>query len=346
MEAAAAPGLALLFEQGRAALDGEGNLAAEAMADKEVCRNAALAMDKARAMCEAMDLFSENETIDDVSTKDVKYLLAPYYLACLLQSAPEGVAPSRARAVKQATGLLVEFLRNMERKCVFGDEHPLAAALARDLNAAVPPVSRREERIARHRRARQIKESLSALRRSRSGVGGGNDDDGDEGEDGADAREAWLLELELATQVALDSVPTLRQEAELLAERERQLEQAGDREEGDSAADGFGPAAPERPPPSYTIRAPPTRDEVLARVLRPHHNLPTMTLQEFAEREMAEARAREARSQAAEQRRRALASSLTEEEASDIETARLRRWDAYRTEAGWVPGWGNRSNRS
>jgi len=38
-------------------------------------------MDKAHAMVNSLDLFSTNESIEDVATRDLMYLLAPHYMS-------------------------------------------------------------------------------------------------------------------------------------------------------------------------------------------------------------------------------------------------------------------------
>ena len=58
-------------------------------------------MDKARALAERADIFSSNETGEEIATRDLKYLLIPYYLAELLLEA-HGLLSSRKDAVEKA----------------------------------------------------------------------------------------------------------------------------------------------------------------------------------------------------------------------------------------------------
>ena len=96
-------------------------------------------MDKARAMVNSLDLFSTNESIEDVATRDLMYLLAPHYMSLLLQMAPVDIAIPRSRVVSQALTTSREFLSTCERMRIFPQGTPLGDALERDVHAAAPP---------------------------------------------------------------------------------------------------------------------------------------------------------------------------------------------------------------
>ena len=96
-------------------------------------------MDKARAMVNSLDLFSTNESIEDVATRDLMYLLAPHYMSLLLQMAPVDIAIPRSRVVSQALTTSREFLSTCERMRIFPPGTPLGDALERDVHAAAPP---------------------------------------------------------------------------------------------------------------------------------------------------------------------------------------------------------------
>jgi hypothetical protein len=70
------------------------------------------------------------------------------------------------------------------------------------------------------------------------------------------------------------------------------------------------------------------RARLAAGVFRPSHALPTMSLAEFAEQEMADARRREEESKKAEAARQAV--DLDREEDHEREQQRLRSWDDWK----------------
>ena len=299
-------------------------------------------MDKARAMVNSLDLFSTNESIEDVATRDLMYLLAPQYMSLLLQMAPVDIAIPRSRVVSQALTTSREFLSTCERMRIFPPGTPLGDALERDVHAAAPPPAQREEKIARFRRAKEIRARLEALRSGR--LSDESDDASESGEDGEEAREAWMLELELAAQTALDNLGLLKQEADLLEERERRTNEEDElRRRRGEEDEGEAEVAEVVPEQLRVDRM--TRDAIQRNVLRPFHNLPTMTLSEFAEREIAEANERAESQRRAESRHRA-EEEVDEDGDGERATLKARAWDDWKQENGWIGGWGNRHNRS
>jgi immunoglobulin-binding protein 1 len=113
-------------------------------------------------------------------------------------------------------------------------------------------------------------------RRSRA-LPGAAEHEAEAGSDEEDARQAWLLRVAAAVGRALDLLPSLATEAQLLALR------------GAAAPPGrqLQPAAP---PPAELARgvadaaaalARSDRDRLRAGVFRPSHILPTMTIEQF-----------------------------------------------------------------
>ena len=126
--------------------------------------------------------------------------------------------------------------------------------------------------------------------------------------------------------------------------------------EDPSPSDAGRPPARRRPAPeTYTIPstssapaalfaagpggAADARARIAASVFRPGHVLPTKSLEEFADEEIAAARARDERQRAAAEREERRKAAMTEEEREDEEVAKARAWDDFKDEN--PTGWGN-----
>ncbi|KAL8167671.1 hypothetical protein V2J09_009170 [Rumex salicifolius] len=70
-----------LFEQARKTHQ----LASESVVDQDGIRKGCQALEKCVEMISKLGLFSSNETTDDISTSNLKYLLVPYYLGELTE---------------------------------------------------------------------------------------------------------------------------------------------------------------------------------------------------------------------------------------------------------------------
>jgi hypothetical protein len=173
--------------------------------------------------------------------------------------------------------------------------------------------------------------------------------EGDGGEDCEDEdRELRLLLLRLQGSRAMDTSASLQDEISMLemmeaarkqnpsidddmrAERRREQEEFAAKVE--AMARGGGSIAG-----SQVTATAAKRQEMIDGVFRPFHRLPTMTLDEFAETEIAEARERQAREKEAEAAKAAIDSE--DEEEVDRRTYKARSWDAFKDDN--PKGWGN-----
>lgn len=86
-------------------------------------------LDKSLAVCrqlvasvESAALFSANEELDDIATGDIKFLLAPFYLAELLGSCPAPDGPTqRLRQVQEAHSAYNSFLHRCQHYGLLGE---------------------------------------------------------------------------------------------------------------------------------------------------------------------------------------------------------------------------------
>ncbi|KAJ9517549.1 hypothetical protein QJQ45_024965 [Haematococcus lacustris] len=327
---------------------------------------------KAAAVCrqlvhavEASALFSSNEDADDIATADLKYLLAPFYLAELLTSSPAPDGPSqRLQLVKDALHCYSAFLLRCHQ---YGTLGGLAAKLydreemqteAQDAN------SKRAAKIERFKADKALKAQLAVLEQRRAaGTRGRPDEDGTEqgptgGADGWDEgeeRQLWLTQLQLAALQALGQRSLLQEEAKMVGA----VASTGAAGEGSGLGRlGAGEARREMEEQqkqevlqqlrriagdlSTSTALPDRRAQALSQVFRQGHLPPTRTLAQQAELELADARRREQ----AEQQSRAVEAARVAALGSEEDEVALR---AQRDRDDWrdanPKGWGNSKSK-
>lgn len=200
----------------------------ESGADQDLVKKGCEVLEKCEDMITKLGLFSSNETKDDISTNNLKYLLVPFYLAELTEKLAQ---EERIQILKISQAKLKEFISFCEAMELVPQE---------ELEASVQGASnsfadRRALKIARFRRQRAAEAKLTEIkerkeRRGRSTkaatlstpVEVGEDDLLDD--DGEEEREAWLTTISLAICKAFDLLEMLKKEEEMLsAIKEKQL---------------------------------------------------------------------------------------------------------------------------
>ncbi|CAG9460285.1 unnamed protein product [Pedinophyceae sp. YPF-701] len=310
------------------------------------------------------DLFSSNEDVDDVATAHLKYLLLSFFLGQLLAKTTERDPAARSGALKQAGAILGLFLSQLQRMRLLPKVYARAAGLDEDAdegegaagNDKKDPVQARNDKIARFKRSREIDSRLAAIEAKRALTrrpGDGDDAQDAPDLDEEDERDLWLLAIEGAVITTLDMRATLAQEVEILAHAAAR--DGGDRApredvvvgpRGERMQRGEAQAAvleklrgivPTLKGSTADVAA--RREQMVASaVLQPFHNAPTMSLREYAEREVRDAEERAARADAAEGARRAREADSSEDE---DELRQKRAFDDFKDEN--PRGWGNSS---
>ncbi|XP_049372634.1 PP2A regulatory subunit TAP46 [Solanum verrucosum] len=222
--------LPALFEQAKKIHD----LSLESSVDQGIVKKGCEILRVCEEMIGKLGLFSLNETKDDISTANLKYILVPYYLAELTEKNAED---DRIEVLKVSQAKLKEFISFCETmELVPEDEIETSTQ-----GGSSSSVDRRAKKIARFKRQRAAESKLLELkeRRERRGrstkaaalsspVETGEDDMFDD--DGEEEREAWLTTISLALCKAFDLLEMLKREEEILsAVREKQL-QDGEKE--------------------------------------------------------------------------------------------------------------------
>ncbi|XP_016448879.1 PP2A regulatory subunit TAP46-like [Nicotiana tabacum] len=222
--------LPALFEQARKIH----SIASESTVDQDVVEKGCELLIQCEEMVTKLGLFSLNETKDDISTANLKYILVPYYLAELTEKIAED---NRIKVLKVSQAKLKEFISFCETMELVPEEE-IETSTQGGANSFA---DRRAKKIARFKRQRAAESKLLDLkeqkeRRGRSTkaaalstpVETGEDDVSDD--DGEEEREAWLTTISLALGKAFDLLEMLNKEEEMLsAIKERQL-QDGEKE--------------------------------------------------------------------------------------------------------------------
>ncbi|RZC70871.1 hypothetical protein C5167_034025 [Papaver somniferum] len=222
--------LPALFEKARKIY----SMDCDSATDQEIIKRGCEALETCDEMINKLGLFSANETKEDVSTSNLKYLLVPFYLVELTERLSNR---DRLEIVKTSQAKLKKFITFCEAmELVPEEELQISAEEASDTPAAI-----RAKKIGRFRRQRAAEMKLQEIkeRKERRGrslrasalstpVQAGEEDALDD--DGEEEREAWLTTISLSICKAFDLLEMLKKEEEMLsAVREKQL-QNGDGE--------------------------------------------------------------------------------------------------------------------
>ncbi|KAI3891957.1 hypothetical protein MKX03_029282 [Papaver bracteatum] len=222
--------LPALFEQARKIY----SMDCDSATDQEIIKRGCEALETCDEMINQLGLFSANETKEDVSTSNLKYLLVPFYLVELTERLSNR---DRLEVVKTSQANLKKFITFCEAmELVPEEELQISTEEASDTPAAI-----RAKKIGRFRRQRAAEMKLQEIkeRKERRGrslrasalstpVEAGEEDALDD--DGEEEREAWLTTISLSICKAFDLLEMLKKEEEMLsAVREKQL-QNGDGE--------------------------------------------------------------------------------------------------------------------
>ncbi|KAG2701432.1 hypothetical protein I3843_06G040900 [Carya illinoinensis] len=222
--------LPVLFEQARKIH----STATESGADQELVRKGCEVLKKCEDMVSKLGLFSANETKDDISTTNLKYLLVPFYFAELAEKIAQS---DRILILKASQAKLKEFISFCEAMELVPEEE-LETSIQGGSNSLV---DRRAQKIARFKRQRAAESKLLEIkerkeRRGRSSkaaalstpVEAGEEDVMDD--DVEEEREAWLTTISLAICKAFDLLEMLKKEEEILSAIKEKQSKDGDKE--------------------------------------------------------------------------------------------------------------------
>ena len=304
--------LPVLFRRADAAFQRLQNAPGSPADQKRLISDALACLDRASILVDSLGIFSSNEDKDDLATGDIKFLLIPYYQAeFLAQQQPGDKNPeTRLSAIKSAQALLEIFLSRVRQYELVsaGADRILAGSL--DSHGAAPkldPTTLRQLKIEKFKLEKSVTARQEALEKLLKN-GGGNEENGEAGTAGAGGddleaaeREASLLRIELAALKSAESLRSLRQEVEVLShaanlsEEDRRSHRATSAAPPQDLLAELRKAAGALKLGSEASR----REDIRNSVFHPSHILPTMTVEQQGDIEVAEMLAR----QRAEQQR-------------------------------------------
>ena len=307
-------------------------------------------------------LFSANETLEDVSTGSLPLLGLEHSLAIAYLQIPPGpdAMVERQSNLQMACDLWESFLQRLDRLDMLSAQeqedlnHLIELMSAQDdTNPRAPPqpkTASRDSKIARFKAKQAAEQERAKLesyksRRNRLGISETETMDGFDRE--TLERTIALKTLEISRAEAIDEWSSALRELPMIQMMAKAQE---DRQKRDRYQGKTSPVAREEPTKSglklthITKNAAgqlQVREEIREQVFRPGWNQPTMTLEELAEREVAEAKQRDERQKQAEaanknapQRYDQLVKDGQEDNVDlvDASAALDRQWDDWKDE--------------
>lgn len=271
--------------------------------------------EKLRHVVEARGVISKNEELEDIPTRSIPFLLIPYYQAELTLKVihtADGTHAQRERAIAVA----LEMYRDLQTQCV-----QLKIVDARDVDSDAP--MDRTKKVALHKKVKELQTMTDDLIKRRK-LRATHVEDIDEDPDS----EETLRALNISTvhmrclQTASSSL-YVQQELSMLRALSPEQRLAAVKDYRENLEKMKQPPPPGQGIPLTTIGVDRLQIKDTAFMNR---NKPTMTLEEFAQLEMAQMRENQTRQDVREARDKARWESLTEEEQVDAKQYHDRDW--------------------
>lgn len=293
--------------------------------DASPAQKAEVAIEECKSLAtaaHASGIISSNEDLEEIATRNLRFLLVPYLAAQALQSW-QGTQSERLEKLQECSQELQAFFLSMDRLSLLTPSER-DRVIDGTPDAIRTPAQKREEKIARFKLEKAAEKRLQFLmERVRTREMGEDDEEGE--------RECNIVVVKSAIRRALDLQESLSMELEILQYAD------GLRSRGIDPRERAERTRPRGSPPGMngmpsTFRIVSQREEEREKVFRPSHSLPTYTVEEWGQIE-AEQMARKQR----EQRENEITAKRAKEEedsdgdeAVDRETMEARRWDDWK----------------
>ncbi|KAF2671576.1 TAP42-like protein [Microthyrium microscopicum] len=301
----------------------------------------------------SVSLFSPNETIDDIASSELQYILVDYFLADALFKTTAGDSPGgRRSAVLEATQYWEKFLQRLDQyELLNKDDARLLERYSEnkeDFEVAGPvdATKRREVKISRFREEKELKTKLAALR-----------NDPRLGSDDAAVRHLHLANLALRVHETFQSLEFAALELKLLnmapPPQQTPLTPSDLREDSRNAdtyserldvntflTNKTGPILDKKGKPLRPFTLLDKRTRLQDGVFQPDHSLPTMSIDEYLEEERKRGGIIEGGGAQS-----GIRPQVDEDDydIADEETMKARKWDDFKEEN--PRGSGNTMNR-
>ncbi|KAK2067768.1 hypothetical protein P8C59_001478 [Phyllachora maydis] len=185
-------------------------------------------------MIDSLGLFSPNETLDDIATSDLPYMLAEYYLAELTQKITSPSPQDRKKILRRARTAYEGYLHLVDRYEGLLERQPAHKRLLERYEddpvsfsivaAGGNPNAMRNSKIANFRVEKDLKARLEFLRGKPEysagidGEGGGRGVDGTGGGDEEAVQAVHLAHIDYCTHRTFQGLESLNREEEVLAQ--------------------------------------------------------------------------------------------------------------------------------
>ncbi|KAG2064705.1 TAP42-like protein [Suillus decipiens] len=269
----------------------------------------------------ALSLFSSNEVLEDISTRNLVYLFARYVLAEVQNRMKTTDRDERMTVLKQTQVYLRSFIHDLDTYCLVPEVD--RALYAQSASSIKDAAKRREVKIKQFKAEKDLRARIEAVRKRRKQIPVGDlsqsdfdlirsllpstvspqvsneDDDEDDSETDEILREAVLLLLRLNYAQAYSQLESMDQELELLRNappprlgppsdnRKNKLKEQDDMWKLDtkSPAGESGPLFDSNGKPLRPFTILPAgaadRTRLQSQVFGPGHRLPTMSIDEY-----------------------------------------------------------------
>ncbi|KAI1108950.1 TAP42-like family protein [Nemania sp. NC0429] len=307
-----------------------------------------------------VSLFSRNESLEDLATSDLPYLLIHYHIARLLQKLSAGSPWERKKMLDSSREAYERFLHLLDSYSILSPED---SKLFLEYNedpkgfstiSTKDPNARRNAKIANFKAEKQLKQKLEFMRNSPRYIEDGGDEEA--------VRELHLANIALSVHMTFQDLESINREAEVLAkapppsisqhatveEDERRRREPAGKDSYSDKLDGplrlqagfAGPLLSKEGKPLQPFTLVSNRQELQRGVFRPGHNLPTMSIDEYLEEERRRGGIIEGGGEASGIQPEPDEDNI---EKADEETMKAREWDEFK-EAN-PRGSGNTLNR-
>ncbi|KAI0396322.1 TAP42-like family protein [Xylariaceae sp. FL0594] len=307
-----------------------------------------------------ISLFSRNESLEDIATSDLSYLLILYHVAELLQKVSTSSPLERKRVLNSTREAYERFLHLLDNYSILT---PQDVKLFADYNedptrfstiSTKDPNARRNAKIANFKAEKQLKQKLDYMRSSPRYLEDGGDEEA--------VRELYLANIALCVHKTFQSLEGINREMEVIAQAPIPLmtpsttvEEDERRRRESIAQDGYsdrldaplrlqstfgGPLLSKDGKPLRPFTLVGNRQELQRGVFRPGHNLPTMSIDEYLEEEKRRGGIIEGGGEASGRQPEPDEDDMDK---ADQETMKAREWDEFK-EAN-PRGSGNTLNR-
>ncbi|KAI1319003.1 hypothetical protein EDD11_005201 [Mortierella claussenii] len=307
--------------------------------------------ERAETMVRQLSLFSDNEFMEDISTKDLRFLLTKYYLGELFL---------KRHGQDRYTDLMVskEHFDHFLLQC---ETHDILTAQDKkyleQLTTDAPrdAATRRGEKIARFKREKEMRNQIQEYHKVLGTTSSGYEGDlSPEFED--QYRDFVLLHIQFAIFQTMEQLVGIQQELPMLKQmQERRAAQSsgddrtvsrGQEDARDSKVDdsriwnATGPLMDPQGRPLRPFVITNKRTEMMKGVFRPGHSLPTMSIEEYLDQEIERGNFLSGGTE--EPKKKEVDDN--DEAGLEAETLKSRNWDDFKDDN--PKGWGNRGGRT